>query len=259
MTRKRKSVPQKADESKRQHMSWNMFDGGGLQVVDDNDPALLLEREQSESTMVAAETSKPATELTAGPSRASLANLQNSKLAKILIDECDFFVGICSTFSSDLRDQWNCKLGSFKLQLDSTETEPGQINEALSKCAEFWLYVNKETSNHLVYFEIPENDENLTPSTLGHTIVYCQARSDFPLECLTALQVKVIPLVLLNYDVETACLEVGVYATGGALTQLKFSSEGARPKHANLAVKMLVNHFYSCQLPGEKTFLYQII
>ena len=216
--------------------------GGGLHVVDDTDPSLSQEPEQGQVALL--EDQIPQTK------SSSISSVQSALHVQELINECDFFLSVHKTVPVKAGD-WKCHIGSFSLHLNVIQGPMHLLKEVMPVCKEFWLYINMTTGSHLAYFEIDDTDENLVHTTSGQTILYFTCNSEFPVRCLNALQVKGLYLVLLKYDLQTAAMEIGVFATEGVLTKLRFSSEGSRPKCSNLSLQLLMGHLYNLKPPGK--------
>ena len=264
MPRKRKSAaPQRADESKRQQMTWNMLDLGNqaLVVVPNNDSTLAQELHMAAMETVP-ENYQPST------STSEAENLQgvgksagdpptgSDVCARELIDACDYYLSIYNEVKAK-SSEWHCHLGTFRLCLTALQSghELLVAQSLLNKVPVFWLYVNTETQLHLVYFELSEveiNDKREPDNTkTDPLIVYFRATTDAPLPFLDSLQTKCcFCLTVERYDTEQCQMFLAVHALQGALAKLKFTSDGGRPKRVNSSLQNLMSFFFGLSPQG---------
>ena len=194
MARKRKA-PQRMDETKRKCLTWKMTDmNAGVTVVNDNDPSLQKEQEEAENSQRSGSNIKPS------PSKEDI-KAEKDRVQK-LIDECDYYITIKKKFSLK-ENEWFAKLGILSLKCEDRNKIEWLQSDILNQCSEFYLYVNKETGKHLLYFEGEVNDENSSPSKEVRPIAYFHVTSDTSSSCFDGLQSKAFHLVLENMDWET--------------------------------------------------------
>ena len=194
MARKRK-VPQRMDETKRKCLTWNMTDiNAGVTVVNDNDPNLLKEQEEAETSRKTGSSTKPS--LSKEDIKAEKNRVQK------LIDECDYYITIKNKLSLK-ENEWFAKLGILSLKCEDRNKIEWLKSDILHQCSEFYLYVNKGTGKHLLYFEGVVNDENSSPSKEVRPIAYFYVTSDISVFCFDGLQSRAFHLVLENMDSET--------------------------------------------------------
>ena len=230
MGRKRKSVPQKANTTKRQAMTWNMFDhDADLYILDDNDPNVRKEGDAP----------KP------GPSGDGNTSVRSEWGALDIglqnrIDESDFYLTVTKVLQVK-PEEWKCLLGKIDFLLNTNV--PKKFPQNFPESDEFWIYAHPE-GRHTVYFEMEKDDGSMS-------VLSYNASTGASMECLDGLQLKAFPLAIAGYDVMTGILSVNVYVTEAALTKLKFSCEAWKAKKTNIAVQEIMAHFYGTITKGR--------
>ncbi|ELU00238.1 hypothetical protein CAPTEDRAFT_220844 [Capitella teleta] len=228
---KRKSKPKRADESKRQLISWNLNDLGreGVQVVVDHDPSL-------------------AAEMTAATANSSRQLPMPSGTSEIedLLARCNFYLSIRHSLDDS---EWHCFIASFNIRISHEDLS--QVSDAMTQVDSLWLYANSFEPSYYLYHERDAKDpENPSGSSSSQKATFCfKVESEAPFSCLEALNMKCFELKFMELNSHTRSLELGIYGKEGILTKLKFPSEGWRPTKKNSSVQTLMSHFYSLRSP----------
>ena len=254
MPRKRKSVPQRAGETKRQLLSWNMYDNatGDTFVSESTDPTLMKENEQQDGHSIVSEDPH------LNHKKADHGQ-QNEKELQTLVNQTDFYLDISrpTDKKSSSEDSWIGRLGQFNLQLQfDTYDEKLQLDNWLRKSTQCWLYVNSATGKHLLYFEFIENNENSSNQSKKKTFMYLYVRSSISPECLQALKPKAFHVVMSDTKITAdVCIQLDVFAAEACLTNLKFSSEstckGMRLTKMQQSLQTLMAHFFDLIIPSK--------
>lgn len=162
---KRKSVvPQRADESKRQLMTWNLADlNHDIVVVNDDDPSIQQNKEQAEKLLSEVRGSMHLLEPDSGA--VCLDGEENetkgSSDVQALIDECEFYLTVQDSLKVK-PNEWTAKLGTIRLKLYPSHGPTHRLSRGLPDVPEFWLYVNEDNNTrHLVYYELEENSDDV--------------------------------------------------------------------------------------------------
>ncbi len=185
MGRKRKTAPQRFDDAKRTCLTWNMTDvnssNGEVTVVDGNVCTLNEEGEvEIEPTNQSAVLKESV--------------LAEKKKAQVFIDECDFHLTIKQSALSR-ENTWGAKLGVLSLKCPASVQLDWIKTVLLTKNEEFYLYVNKDTGRHLLYFERkPDGPASCAKET--RPLAYFHVTSDAPSSCFIGLRPKAFYLQL---------------------------------------------------------------
>ena len=259
MPRKRKSgAPQRADASKRQQMSWNMYDlaNQNLTVVANDDPSLAaesmvpaIENAHGLSNTERPSTSADVTQSVDCDTHAEDIRDHDDVYAMYMMDECDYRLRVHDGVSAKASD-WHCHLGSFSVQLSALQSrQEARLSQSLAKFPGCWLYVNSTNRLLLVFFELDQDKDN-SDMVVSNSMCF-QVSTDLPLQCLEALRMKCFCMTLDKYDSSQRHVHIAVHALQGTLTKPKFWSDGARPKKAQLALQHLMGYFYGLAPLGK--------
>ena len=216
MVRKRKGVPQKADEAKRQAMAWNMAEQEAAPdpIMDPHD-----DNEQSVAAI---------------PSKAEHSNVQNAVKEPNMLENCSFFLTI---HRDKPKKGWYCELGEFDI-IGLPTCLPPSVNSC-------YLYIDQETSRHIFYYQVDEcqSQEN--------TDIYQPVTATIPNDFMDGLHLSQFWLRLKWDNVRDEKLRVIVCLVKAGLTKLTFSSESCSQRKVNVAIMQLLQHFYGIKAPGE--------
>ena len=150
--------------------------------------------------------------------------------------------------------EWSCDFGEFKINFQS-ELNVIQVPDSLPEIGESWLYVGIQSDKSLLYFEIPDEAQDLPQNTKKKKrqekkrILYWNVDISLSIECMEALKCNVFQIVFDSYDFKTMTVYLKVVATEAALSTLSFASEPTRPKKQNHAITTLVEQFYNIKHP----------
>lgn len=233
MGRKRKAAPCKADEAKRQLMTWNMYDQtADLTIIGDADPSLTNEQLQSQLQT----TTRKITETESAEI--------GQQMIKDLIDDCHFYIPLHRQ-KTVKEKQWCCELGNFHIF-----TEGAEIPQAVTL---FRLYINRENGQRLLYYETECELAAATSSSNAaeHKQKNCiRVKSDLPALCFEGLNLASFRLYLKGCSDKTNTLKVAVYILESGLTNLDFGSECCAQRKVHATIRQLVRHFYGIKAPG---------
>ena len=253
MAPKRKSAaPTRANESKRQAMTWNMFDGQtdemslGLDVIIDNtSPVADVQSNLVKDDCVNA----PSTSLEQSWLSPHLADADH---IRGLLDNCHF----CEPIHYQLparKKEWHCKLGEFKLHISGEQ--PDVIEKIIQGNSGCWLYVDLDHGNHVVYFEKAGPDSgNKTSKKNGESTLYVTCFTEVPSDCLLILSCHPATLVLCGWDKDSALLTLSLHMLeyGVRRRMQPRARNPSRPSNLDISLKRVMEHFYNIPIPGKK-------
>ena len=249
---KRKGVPKRADEEKRQCMTWNMLDSNAqptLHILSNEDTKASQEvRSEEEASTSQHKLSPVSSDFYPNDPH----TVCSKDLAK-LIDFCDFYLSVYGKLQGD-STRWHSELGRFTLQLDQTR---GQYPIQLPESEQFWFYVSEENTASFVYFELEENDENNIPITVATQPFHYKARTALPYGCLEGLCLKHFQLVSTGYDPDRGEMGIAVYILESLLTKPQFPSEGVRLRKNNCSLQRIMKYFYGIEYTGKLDYCHK--
>ena len=141
-----------------------------------------------------------------------ISSLDQDEILDNMIGYSDFYVPVYNKLKVK-KDEWHCHLMTFDLHLSPLHSDMSPW-KALPQSDTFYVYVNMDNDQLLVYFETFERDENSdSKPNIRKSVTYYGAMAEgVSSECLEALKQKVYCVVRAGYD-STTCrmtLQVGL-------------------------------------------------
>lgn len=287
MGKRKQVIPKKVGVTDRQNLTWNMSDmqatGTAVNVIADDDPALLAELENASDVPVkvrktdgteAAEEShvEVLAENNTSP-RISFDGL-NSELPYRREDLLDIFdlnvhnsscnFQIYQTLKTK-KDGWGCELARFEIRFSAAPVFiPFPVN-GLANVDNLNLYVNSVGEKHIVAYDKTAGQNGSSKSKRrssangnDRNIQFWLVDVDIPLPCLEALKCRKLQVVMDRFDSEEMSLCVKIMGTEEVLTQLSNPSDAVRTKMLNTSLKTLMEHFYRISDTG-KVFVCKVL
>ena len=249
MASKRKaSLPQRADDTKRQSLSWNLFDDLSNCTSSIGNISPLFKFDSLEKSDIV--TDNQAVDHDKGIRTSGNKSFRNKKIVidenlKRLIDECDFFV----TLHKDPPRGWHGMIGKFHLQLaEPSATFSVLLDHIIDGLPKFWLYVNRTTQKHLIYIQMGEvGKESENPLNAQDKVMYFSALSSLPVECMDGLQLKDF---WLKYISSENGIEIEIYILQQGLTSIRFGCQAVTVKKCSGVIQRLMAFFYKIHFQG---------
>ncbi|XP_062583569.1 E3 ubiquitin-protein ligase SHPRH-like [Saccostrea cucullata] len=252
---KRKGNPQRASEEKQRCLTWNMMDslgvrdhGGSMSIINDDDPCLLHELQQSASSSSKEKHRKDPDQQTYHFSQDLMHDMFN-----IILRECVMYVPILSSKCPEHDGGKYFEIGTFKVKITNESFTPS-VPSQLPECREYWLYINKShgqdtenTDHNMLYFETCEVDENEPKETIQR-LFWC-AEVDLPLQVLKSLSECKLLQCVGRYDNSQALLHVTVFGSERLITRPAFASEPVKSKVTSTVLKNVIGYFFSLEPP----------
>ena len=249
MASKRKaSLPQRADDTKRQSLSWNLFDDLSNCTSSIGNISPLFKFDSLEKSDIV--TDNQAVDHDKSIRTSGNKSFRNKKIVidenlKRLIDECDFFVAL----HKDPPRGWHGMIGKFHLQLaEPSATFSVLLDHIIDGLPKFWLYVNRTTQKHLIYIQMGEvGKESENPLNAQDKVMYFSALSSLPVECMDGLQLKDF---WLKYISSENGIEIEIYILQQGLTSIRFGCQAVTVKKCSGVIQRLMAFFYKIHFQG---------
>lgn len=178
-------------------------------------------------------------------------------LTKQLITDSEFHLTISGSNGSksrlDLQDQNH--IANIDLKVTNIDGKAPSCDPP--SCDKCYLYVNIETHQHLLCYNVRENNENHENQNLfprsqftKMSTFYFLAESNLPVKYLKNLQAKLWQIVLQKYDKSNGSFTLGVYLLESGLTKLTFPAEGGKMRKSHKALQEILSYFYQIDKEG---------
>ena len=206
MSKRKSAAPRRADEQKRQCLSWNMMDAGAASLVAPGNSEQTMTQDQQVALLPAMANASP------GGSTSTTSDVCHTEAAgspmqlQDFLSSCQFFLPIVCPSSVEATHEWTCQLGTFDVRLHSRDA--CSMTDVLENVSEFWLYVSHLLGKSMLYFELPENRELWEVLGVSSSVIYFAADIEFPYGCLEALRTKVFKLKISKYDHDSKLIQV---------------------------------------------------
>ncbi|CAH1800276.1 unnamed protein product [Owenia fusiformis] len=242
MPRKRKTVPKKIDDEKRQKLTWNMSD-----VPTASKESLIND---VCSTSTAAVTCKPSSSIANAEPHTEQTTPNRTIYHQLNIEKelCSFGIGITHSGSIIKKDFPYCKLGEILAGLPDLEDETKlEIDTLFSTSDATTLFVSQVPGCHLLVFEsklsapVKSRPKDVKLAVSNYFKVECS----LPFSCFEALRCSSWFLIQFRYvNTVTKQLELDVYLTKQAICRLHYPCEFLRLKKTFQALKVLIDFYY---------------
>ena len=264
MSSKRKStLPQKADSSKRLELSWNMHDftqlhGRHCQYMLDIKEDNVRDSYRSHTTF-----SQPISESECV--RDELSNVDADENWKLMLAKCDFYVRIYSNSAVERAAAWCGKLCQFHMTLPGmSESILTFLSCLLNHVPEFWLYVDLLGADHFIYIDLCKFFETLSGyeeanfQFMPHNVyrsdkaMYFPVKLSLPAECFRGFQSKKeMVLQLSSSSPEQRTFLVDVFVLEPVLITVDFPSQWNKPRRSHSAVQNIVGFMFNLKDYGQ--------
>ena len=240
MAPKRKSsVPRRANEGKRQAMTWNMFDGQTADTAVDVDAII------DDTSPKTEEQPRPVEDSVDPPSTSTKRKGASSRLAIVkhisgLVDKCCFWKPVIKKMP--VKCQWQCKLGEFKLHISGAQ--PDVIEGFLKSKHRLVLYIDTVDGDHVMHFEDEKTDMTLNVTCF----------TEMPSASLALLKFYSVPLVMVGWDGDTTLMTLSIHMTEQAVgRELKYPKQSNRSARTAFCegVRRVMEHFYNIPNAGN--------
>ena len=246
MAPKRKSsAPRRANEGKRQAMTWNMFDGQTADTSIDVDVII------DDTSPTTEEQPRPVKDSVDPQSTSTKRKWVSPRLAEVeyisgLVDKCCFWKPILKKMPLK-PGQWQCKLGEFKLHISGVQ--PDVIERILHSKHRIVLYIDTVDGDHVMHFEEGVSDKKKANTTLNVTCF-----TEMPSACLSLLKFYTIPLVMVGWVSDTALITLSIHMTERAVgRELKYPKQSNRTARTPFCdgVRRIMEYFYNIPYAGN--------
>lgn len=279
MGKRKQSAPQKADETTRKQLTWNMLENApapsGVNILDDQDPALLEEIDFAESLGLPKKQSKY--EATTCNVPVSLDHLEikrdflqatsdPSYRRDDLLDIFDLHLQNCS-FDIKLYTQPKLKKSGWKFELASFEFQlcPGPLFvplpvQGLPNVETFNLHIAKEGERSLISYSVENGAVPLSSKSIlkkssdDRNVKFWLFVSNVPSSVLETLRCRTLQVVLDDFDSKNMVFRVKVIGNEDTLTNVLHPSDSIRPRILNDSLKTIISHFYGISEPCKSIY-----
>ncbi|XP_061176865.1 E3 ubiquitin-protein ligase SHPRH-like [Saccostrea echinata] len=251
---KRKGNPQRASEEKQRCLTWNMDtlgardQGGSMSIINDDDPCLLHEVQQSGTNSSKEKQRKEPDQHIYHFSQELMHDMFN-----LILKECIMYVPVLSCRKPEHDGGKYFEIGTFKIKITNESFTP-PVPSQLPECREYWLYVHKSHGqdlenrvHNMLYFETCEADEN-EPKEKFQRLFWC-AELDLPLQVLKSLSECKFLQCVGHYDNIEAVLHVTVFGSERLISRPAFASEPVKSKVTSTVLKNVIGYFFSLKPP----------
>ncbi|KAH3735745.1 E3 ubiquitin-protein ligase SHPRH-like [Dreissena polymorpha] len=269
MGKRKQSVPQKANETTRKQLTWNMLENApaaasGVNILDDHDPALLEELEVAESlsspkkqskyeaaTCNVLEIKRDFSQATSNPSyrRDDLLDIFDLHL-----QNCSFDIKLY-TQQKVKKSGWKFELASFEFQLCPEPLFVPLPVQGLPNVEVFTLHISKEGEKNLISYSVENgttpvsSKSTLKKSSEDKSVKFWLFVSNVPGSILEALRCRTLQVVLDDFDSKNMIFRVKVIGNEDTLTKVLHPSDSIRPRVLNDSLKTIISHFYGISEP----------
>ncbi|XP_077977892.1 E3 ubiquitin-protein ligase SHPRH-like [Glandiceps talaboti] len=259
MPRKRKGVPQRVDEDKRQCLSWNMLED--INATTTQSEETLNHLPQVKPVISLAETidnSNHPSEI--DQSICSIQNVENTisqSEYNNIWEAADYSITVHNSLKVKSCD-WSCKLGTFTVQLsqylaNNDKGEEWTAPEQLPNDDKLSLFINKGNNLHHLIYDCYGNNENMSGVTSINMYKCFKIDIKIPkLQYLDDLEIlhqyasgRLLRVVKNQYYHVTAEMTFDLYLLKSVLSKLKYPSQPGNPgKRQYSCLQGLMQWFY---------------